>query len=394
MGEGGEHSKNPHEFLKAKSQMGASYPESCMSDSEWSDFEFHCMKRALEVGRNGIGQVSPNPPVGCVLARDGEIIAEGWHDHLGDLHAEQAAIADAESRGVATQGATAFVTLEPCNHHGRTPPCTEALLWAGISRVVIATEDINPTVRGGGVEYLKRAKIDVSQGLMEDEAKEQMDAFMHWCEYRKPIVTLKAALDCNGNVDSNSGPSTRFTSEGALDEVHRLRLLSDAVLVGVNTVIRDNPKLTVRRVNVGKSTQPTRIVLDGRLRTPEKSELVTDGNDTLLLHCEGNGNSLECETILMPPFYANGRNGVDLRQLLDLLGDRVIQRLLVEGGPDVWQQFLTDKLVDEAYIFHSNIDLGEGLFGGIDSEILENAGLILTKSKDIGGNRMDYWKRT
>ena len=362
MSERGEHSNNPHGLLKAKSQMGASYPERCMSDSKWTDFEFQCMKRALEVAKNGIGQVSPNPPVGCVLARNEEIIAEGWHDHLGDLHAEQAAIADAESRGVETQGATAFVTLEPCNHHGRTPPCTEALLWAGINRVVIAAEDTNPTVRGGGLEYLKRANIDVSQGLLESEALQQMSSFMHWCEYRRPIVTLKAALDCNGNVDSISGPPARFTSEESLDEVHRLRLQSDAVLVGVNTVIRDNPRLTVRRVNLGKSSQPLRIVLDRRLRTPVTSELVTDGNDTLLLHCEENEKSVECETILIPSLFSERRKRVDLEQLLDLLGDRIIQRLLVEGGPDVWGQFLSEK-------FHLEYFCSIKLFNDLTSKL-------------------------
>ena len=373
--------------------MGAAYPKRCMTHSEWSDFERKCMARALEVAQKGVGQVSPNPPVGCVLARDGEIIAEGWHDHLGDLHAEQAAIADAESRGVTTQGATAFVTLEPCNHHGRTPPCTEALLWAGINRVVIAAEDINPTVRGGGIDCLKRAEIEVAQGLMEAEARQQMAAFMHWCEKRRPIVILKAALDCNGNVDSTSGPPARFTSEESLDEVHRLRLQCDAVLVGVNTVIRDDPKLTVRRVDLRMGRQPLRIVLDRRLRTPEKAEMVIDGDSTLVLHCEGEENSLECETILMPPLFSSGEEGVDLVQLLDLLGDREIQRLLVEGGPDVWARFLAAELVDEACIFHSKVDLGEGLNGGITSEILEGAGLILASSEDIGDDRLEHWLR-
>jgi len=364
-----------------------------MTHSEWSDFERKCMARALEVAQKGVGQVSPNPPVGCVLARDGEIIAEGWHDHLGDLHAEQAAIADAEARGVATQGATAFVTLEPCNHHGRTPPCTEALLWAGVNRVVVAAEDPNPTVRGGGIDNLKRAEIEVSQGLMEVEACQQMDAFMHWCEKRRPIVTLKAALDCNGNVDSISGPPARFTSEESLDEVHRLRLQCDAVLVGVNTVIRDDPKLTVRRVDLGKGKQPLRIVLDRRLRTPEKAEMVTDGEGTVVLHCEGEGGSLECETILIPPLFSSDNEGVDLLQLLDLLGDREVQRLLVEGGPDVWARFLNEKLVDEACIFHSKVDLGEGLNGGITSEILEGAGLKLVSSEDVDGDRLERWLR-
>ena len=364
-----------------------------MSGTQWSEFERGCMEQALKIAKQGEGQVSPNPLVGCVLARDGKIIAEGWHDHLGDLHAEQAAIADAEARGVATQGATAFVTLEPCNHHGRTPPCTEALLWAGIKRVVIAAEDINPTVRGGGIDYLRKAGIQVSQGLLEAKAREQMHSFMHWCECRRPIVLLKAALDCNGNVDSKSGPPARFTSAESLDEVHRLRKDCDAVLVGVNTVVRDNPELTVRRVALGNGKQPLRIVLDRTLRTPESSTLVSDEHDTLILHCEGDKKGLECDTILMPPLFSDTEEGVDLVQLLDLLGDREIQNLLVEGGPDVWARFLADELVDEAYIFHSKANLGEGLNSGISDTVLEAAGLHLVEERASGDDTLQVWKR-
>ena len=364
-----------------------------MSGTQWSEFERTCMEQALKIAKQGEGQVSPNPLVGCVLARDGKIIAEGWHDHLGDLHAEQAAIADAEARGVATQGATAFVTLEPCNHHGRTPPCTEALLWAGIKRVVIAAEDVNPTVRGGGIDYLKKAGIQVSQGLLEAEARQQMHAFMHWCECRRPIVILKAALDCNGNVDSKSGPPARFTSAESLDEVHQLRKDCDAVLVGVNTVVRDNPELTVRRVELGSGKQPLRIVLDRTLRTPKSATLVSDEHETLILHCDGSGDGLECETILMPPLFSESEEGVDLVQLLDLLGDREIQNLLVEGGPDVWARFLADDLVDEAYIFHSKADLGEGLKSGISNSVLEAAGLHLVEKRDSGVDTLQIWNR-
>ena len=165
------------------------------------------------------------------------------------------------------------------------------------------------------------------------------------------------------------------------------------MLVGVNTVIRDDPKLTVRRVDLGKGKQPLRIVLDRRLRTPEKAEMVTDGDGTVVLHCEGGGGSLECETILIPPLFSSDNEGVDLLQLLDLLGDREVQRLLVEGGPDVWARFLNEKLVDEACIFHSKVDLGEGLNGGITTEILEGAGLKLVSSEDVGGDRLERWLR-
>ena len=169
------------------------------------------MRLALDLGSRGGYRVMPNPRVGCVLVRDGEVIAEGWHDHIGGLHAEQMAIAAAESRGVETQGSTAYVTLEPCNHFGRTPPCTEALLWAGIERVVIGALDPNPTVRGDGANTLIENGISVSTGSLENECVEQMGPFMHWCDKRRPMVLLKAATDFNGNTDCESSiESSRF----------------------------------------------------------------------------------------------------------------------------------------------------------------------------------------
>lgn len=364
-----------------------------MSEGIWNDFERECMKHALAVAERGQGQVSPNPPVGCVLAKNGEVIAIGWHDHLGDLHAEQAAIADAESRGVATSGATAFVTLEPCNHHGRTPPCTEALMWAGIKRVVVAAEDPNPTVRGGGISALKQAGLEVRQGLMEAEARQQMDAFMHWCARRRPLVIIKAALDINGNIDSHDGDAIRFTSSESLDEVHRLRRLCDAILVGVNTVIRDDPALTVRRVDLGSAKQPLRVVLDRTLRTPASATLVEDSEATLILHCEGENGNLNCETVQLPPLFAEPTEGVDLVQLLDLLGDRDVQRLLVEGGANVWQRFLAADLVDEAHIFHSKTDLGGGVPSGITDALLADAGLSRQEIRASGTDELHIWKR-
>ncbi len=222
-----------------------------MSAVGWDEFDHVCMARALELAEQGQGQVSPNPPVGCVLARDGEVIAEGWHDHLGDLHAEQAAIADAEANGIPTQGATAYVTLEPCNHHGRTPPCTEALLWAGVGKVVIAAEDANPTVRGGGVDYLRNAGIDVRQGLMEAEARQQMAPFMLRFERRRPMVPMKAAMVRNRRVDAEHDAPLRFSSEESLVAVLELRSGLDAWVVGVNLVIWDYPQLTLRPVPLG-----------------------------------------------------------------------------------------------------------------------------------------------
>ena len=367
--------------------------------SEWSVFDIRCMRLALEQGEKGCGKVSPNPPVGCVLASGGEIVASGWHDHLGGLHAEQAAIADAEERGLATHGSVAYVTLEPCNHHGRTPPCTEALLWAGVREVVLAAADPNPTVRGGGAEFLREAGITVRSGLLEDEARRQMAPFIHWCEQRRPLVTLKAAIDADGMVDSEDEEAGRFTSEASLTRVHELRRESDAVLVGVNTVIRDDPKLTVRLVPLEAGRQPLRIVLDHTLRTPPASRLVTDGQATLILHSDGDEQrasalaSDSVEVLHMPPLQATEPPGVELDQLLDLLGDRGLQRVLIEGGPDVWSRFLLAGLVDEAFIIRTDASIGPGPRAGIDAAVLTTAGLQCASNDSSMDDVIEHWLR-
>ena len=196
------------------------------------------MRQAIKLAEKGRFAVRPNPLVGCVLVRDGKIIAEGWHDHLGGLHAEQMAIADAEARGVETQGSIAYVTLEPCNHFGRTPPCSEALMWAGVKKVIIGVADPNPTVRGGGIEALSKEGIEVEIGVLEKECYEQMSGFMHWCEHRRPHVLLKAATDSNGRIDGDPGkPAVRFSTKKSLEMVHEIRRDSMAIIVGVNTCL-------------------------------------------------------------------------------------------------------------------------------------------------------------
>lgn len=289
------------------------------------------MRRAIEVAENGRGKVRPNPLVGCVLVKDGEVIAEGWHDHLGGLHAEQMAIHDAEEKGHNTNGAVAYVTLEPCNHFGRTPPCTEALLWAGISKVIVAHGDPNPLVRGNGVSVLEEAGIVVESGLLRDEASTQMREFLHWCERRRPFVTVKIATDSNGSVDDLSENAGRFTSQECLVRVHELRKDCDAILVGSNTVIRDNPSLTVRLVETER--QPLRVVIDPNNRIPEESKVLNDGFGTRHLNDDFRG----------------------LEAMLDMLGDLEVQRLLVEGGPTTIAHFLELDLVDEFILVKSDV---------------------------------------
>lgn len=368
------------EFRTEKNGYQLPFPKD-MAEA-WSEFDIACMNRAIELAERGRGQVSPNPPVGCVLVQDGEIIAEGWHDHYGDLHAEQAAIADAESRGVSTEGCTAYVTLEPCNHFGITPPCTQALLWAGASEVIVATRDPNPMVRGEGMNVLVESGIAVREGLLEAEAKRQMQPFMHWCNHRRPLVTMKAAIDANGRIDGEK--PGRFTSDESLDAAHRLRRHCDAIVVGVNTIVRDNPRLDVRRIPLGCSRQPLRIVLDRNLRTPADANILNDEGETIQIHSSTNNVG-----VTLP----EGKEGADLGALLDHLGDRGIQELLVEGGADVWKRFLDEKLIDRAIIIRSNVQLENGPMSGLEKNRLADAGMAEIGNINWGEDSVTFWSR-
>ena len=336
----------------------------------WTKEDEAFMQHALNVAERGRGRVAPNPLVGCVLVKKGEVIAEGWHDHLGGLHAEQMAIHDAESKGQSPNGATAYVTLEPCNHYGRTPPCTEALLWSGVKHVIVAHADPNPTVRGKGFQVLRDAGISVQSGLLEKEAAEQMKPFLHWCDHRRPMVTVKLAIDANGSVDDRSEEAQRFTSEACLDEVHRLRMDCDAILVGAETIERDNPSLTVRRLETER--QPLRVILDPKERTNQEATVYTDGYDTIQVGADYNG--------LLP--------------LLNRLGDMEKQRLLIEGGPKTIHSFLSEELVDEFYLVQSNVVHHEPVPSNIDAHRLTQSGLTLDHTETWGEETVQVWIRT
>ena len=366
---------------------------SLRSESMVDEAEF--MRRAIELAERGRHRVMPNPLVGCVLVRDGEVIAEGWHDHLGGLHAEQMAVSDAEAKGVPTQGSTAYVTLEPCNHFGRTPPCTEALLWAGVKRVVIGALDPNPTVRGDGADALRMAGVEVENGLLAGDCAAQMDEFMHWCENIRPQVLLKAAIDANGRVDCDPAePAQRFSSAESLEIVHALRADSMAVLVGVDTVVRDNPSLTVRGPDIGPRTPPVRVVVDPNGRTPSDCKLLTNGAaPTMLIHAGG----FDFSTLTSPDanhvervVLADEEGEIPVARILQFLGDRGIQSLLVEGGPNTWRRFLEAGAVDRAHLCQSPVELtGQGdTFGEAD---LEAAGLSRVREIEVGGDTISHW---
>ena len=358
------------------------------------DDEAQFMRRAIEIAERGRHRVMPNPLVGCVLVKDGKIIAEGWHDHIGGLHAEQMAIADAEAKGVATQGSTAYVTLEPCNHFGRTPPCTEALLWAGVKRVVIGADDPNPTVRGDGASALEKSDVEVESGLLVEECGQQMREFMHWCENMRPEVLLKAAMDVNGRVDCDPNePAQRFSSPESLEIVHALRADSMAILVGVDTVVRDDPSLTVRGPDMGPRKPPIRVVIDPSGRLPSDCKLLNDGEaPTLIIHAEPfelpNTDAEHVERAIL----SASEGEITIARILDYLGDRGIQSLLVEGGPNTWRRFLAEGLVDRAHLCQSPVELsGEGTV--FSENELSSAGLKQIREIDVGGDRISHWRR-
>ena len=335
----------------------------------------------------------PNPQVGCVLVRDGKVIAEGWHDHIGGLHAEQMAIADAESRGVPTQGSTAFVTLEPCNHFGRTPPCTEALLWAGIERVVIGSMDPNPTVRGDGTGSLEDNGVEVITGVLESECNHQMRHFMHWCRNRRPFVTLKAALDSNGFTDREIDlDPIRFSSDESLRLVHELRAESMAILVGVNTVIRDNPSLTVRGIDIGPREQPLRVIVDPNCKVKGDYKVLSDEQaKTLLIHIS-EPDLVDDSELVERIVLSDSVGEIAISRILDMLGDRGIQTLLVEGGPDTWNRFVESGLVDMAHICRSQIELDGARFP-FDENKLRKCGLTKIRTFNSGGDRITHWEK-
>lgn len=332
------------------------------------------MKRALRLAARARGRTSPNPMVGCVLvapsSAGGVIVGEGYHHRAGLAHAEVEALRAAGDRA---RGATAYVTLEPCNHHGRTGPCAEALIAAGVARVVVAMADPNPRVRGGGAERLRAAGIPVEVGLCEAEARALNAGFVRWVVSGRPRVTLKAAVTLDGRLAASSGDARWVSGEASRREAHRLRDACDAILVGAGTVRADDPALTTRLDPEARGRRrgrtPLRVVLDGRLAIPEAARLVGEG--TLILATEEAPADAEARLrargveVLRLPASASHQPGegvrLDLGAVLDELGRRGVLELLVEGGGAVHGAFLAAGLVDRVVVFVAPKLLGDGV---------------------------------
>ena len=326
----------------------------------FSETDISMMQNALKLAALGRFSTSPNPRVGCVIAQGGQVVGQGFHVKAGEPHAEVHALRQA---GEMAKGATAFVTLEPCSHYGRTPPCAEALVQAGVSRVVAAMRDPNPLVAGTGLALLEAAGIKTECGLLESEARELNRGFLSRIERRRPFVRLKCAVSLDGKTALSDGSSFWITGEEARADVQVLRAESCAVLTGIGTVLADNPRLNVRAFPTLR--QPARIVLDSRLRLPPNSHLVTDGQSpTYIATLERNEDKLRPYRehahvrILMPSETADGK--IDLHRLMRLLADEGYGEVMVEAGAKLASAFLAEDLADEIVLYRSPKILGSG----------------------------------
>ena len=316
------------------------------------------MRLALSLAKRGFGMTSPNPMVGAVLVKNGQIIGRGWHRRAGEPHAEIEAIHDAEQHHARIVGATLYVTLEPCCTHGRTPPCTEAIKAAAIKRVVIGAIDPNPAHAGEGLKRLRRAGIQLVSGLLEAEASRLNEAFNHWIVRRTPFVTVKAAMSLDGKIATSSGESKWITSAPARAYGMKLRQGADAILVGINAVLADNPRLTVRgqRSEAGER-RLRRIILDSNGRTPLDAHVVSDsfaGLTTVVVTKAAPKTRIAALSERVQVWVAPAREGrIDLRWVLRKLGGDDVTSLLAEGGGEVNATILLGRFSHRIAFFYA-----------------------------------------
>ena len=328
---------------------------------EQTVLDAHYMARARALARHGLYTTHPNPRVGCVLVRDGQIVGEGWHVRTGEPHAEVHALRAAGERA---RGATAYVTLEPCSHYGHTPPCAEGLVTAGVTRVVAAMQDPNPEVAGRGLRRLTDAGIEVCCGVLEAEARALNQGFLKRMEHGLPFVRVKLAMSLDGRTAMANGESQWITGPAARSAVQRLRAQASVVLTGADTVLADNARLTVRGDELGLSAEqtalalsrpPLRVLIDGRLRVPLEAAFFKAGPALVATCVESAGHYRNGPECLVIP----GTDGhVDLRQLLVELAARGVNEVLVEAGPSLAGAFAAQGLVDEYQIFIAGKFLG------------------------------------
>jgi len=334
----------------------------------FSRFDHECMATALRLARKGLFTVDPNPRVGCVIAGPNTVVGMGWHEKAGGPHAEVAALREA---GSAAAGRTAYITLEPCNHHGRTPPCTEALLEAGIARVVIASQDPNPRVNGGGLQQLRAAGVHVETGLMSQEAEALNAGFISRMRTGRPWVRVKSAISLDGRSALKNGQSKWISSEASRQDVQCWRARSSAIVTGIGTVLADNPSMDAR-VEVPVK-QPLKVIVDSHWRTPPGSAILAGPGEALVAGDESipvPAGLLSSTVNCLPLPAHDGR--LDLQLLLTSLGAMEINEVQVEAGARLCGALLEAGLVDEWLVYQAPVLLGEGgpgpfAFGPLES---------------------------
>jgi len=359
--------------------------------ADYSAVDVQYMQQALELARGGLGFVSPNPLVGCVLVKDGEVVGQGYHQRFGGPHAEVHALQEAGPRA---RGAVLYVNLEPCSHTGKTPPCTDAVIQAGVSRVVAALRDPNPLVAGRGLARLAAAGMAVTVGVSAVEAHKLNEAFVKYITTGCPFVTLKSAITLDGKIATRTGASRWITGELARQEGHRLRHAADAILVGIGTVLQDNPQLTTRLPDC-QGVNPLRVIVDSTLRVPLQAQVTDVAPDrrtlvvTTALALAAHREQLRARgvEVVCLPAYDDGR--VDLEALLRYLGERGIASVLVEGGATLSATLLRRRLVDKVLFFVApKIIGGDGVsvVGTCGVETMEQA----INLRDVVGQRLGH----
>ena len=339
------------------------------------------MELALSLAERGAGRVSPNPMVGAVIVKNGRIIGEGWHARYGGLHAERNALADCEKRGENPKGATIYVTLEPCCHHGKTPPCTDALIAAGIARVVIGSEDPNPLVAGKGIRQLREAGIEVSSGVLKEACDRLNRVFFHYITHHTPYVVMKYAMSMDGKIAAYTGNSRWITGEAARQNVHRDRNRYTAIMAGIGTVLADDPLLTCR---IPEGKNPTRIIADTHLQIPLDAQIVKTAREVPTILAVGirdtSAPDTQTETdskvatlqeagcqILFVPTDEDGH--LHLPSLMEKLGSMGIDSILLEGGSRLnWSALSAGQVhLLQAYLAPKLLggDTARGPIGGI-----------------------------
>jgi len=351
-----------------------------MNDEQW-------MKRALRLAEAGRGRTSPNPVVGAVLVKKGKVVGEGYHAKIGEAHAEIIALRQARDKA---RGAVLYLNLEPCTHYGRTPPCVPQVIKAGVKRVVIGMEDPNPLVNGKGIEALRKSGLDVKVGVLEKKCRRLNEAFCKYILKKEPFVVLKVAATLDGKIATRNGDSKWISGEASRRFVHKLRDQVDGVLVGIGTVLRDDPLLTAR---MKEGREPYRIVLDSRLKIPEEAKVFEHSPSKVILATTGSApqdkiERLEKRGVLV--LIIDSREGrVNLRSCLCKLGEIGVTNLLVEGGSQVNGSFLNEGLIDKFLLFLSPKLMGDpqalGIFSGRGvSNLKEAVALKEIKTKKIG----------